>query len=333
MRLTLRAVLALLTLPLAVALLAGPLQDAMTSLGLHLLGWQRDFHRALTLAITEASGTPSVAAWGGLLGVSFAYGVFHAAGPGHGKAVLSAYLLSQGGVVRRALVLSFAAALLQGAVAIILVVGLVHGLGWLTRQAMGSVAWVEQASYAMVMLLGGWLCLRAVRQLRRVAHAPSPDGDHRDPAHGGACCGGGHHLDPVRVADWRTALATVVAIGLRPCSGAVLLLGAATLLGRFSMGAAAVVVMSLGTALTVSMLALASVLARGWAERRVARQSDGRRLGRLVGWTALVGGLAILAVGASLMVNGASGPAASTLLGEPPAREGGGHPLGGGSPQ
>ncbi|MGQ4878016.1 nickel/cobalt transporter [Billgrantia sp. LNSP4103-1] len=301
-------------------------QGGLQSLSLQLLSWQRDFHRALTLAITQFSSTPSAGAWTALLGVSFGYGVFHAAGPGHGKAVLATYLLSQGGAVRRALALSFAASLLQGLVAIGLVVVLVHGLGWVTRQAMGSVAWVEQASFLMVTLLGGWLCLRALRQLRRpaagqahpAAHAHGhPPHDH-DPSH--ACCGGHHHVDPNQAADWRTALATVVSIGIRPCSGGVLLLGAATLLGQFAVGVAAVMVMALGTALTVSALALASVVARGWAERRLAKQDGMQRAGRLLSWAALGGGLAIMLLGISLTIAGVNQPASAPLLGEPPAR-------------
>ena len=319
-------------------------QGSFQSLSFQLVSWQRDFHRALTMAITELSGTPSPATWMALLGISFGYGVFHAAGPGHGKAVLTTYLLTQGGAVRRALALSFAASLLQGVVAISLVVVLVHGLGWVTRQAMGSVVWVEQASFLMVALLGAWLCLRAIRQLRRPAthaHRRSSSrvsADHTpDPHHGHEhCCGGHHHVDPRQAADWRTALATVVAIGIRPCSGGVLLLGAATLLGQFPVGVAAVLVMSLGTALTVSGLALASVVARGWAERRLARQSSMERAGRMLGWASLGGGLAIMALGISLSVTGVSQPASAPLLGEPPSRSAGAespartNPLGGG---
>ncbi|MCE8022361.1 sodium:proton antiporter [Halomonas sp. MCCC 1A11036] len=315
-------------------------QGGLQSLSLQLVAWQRDFHRALTMAITQFSGAPTTAAWATLLGVSFGYGVFHAAGPGHGKAVLTTYLLSQGGAVRRALLLSVAASLLQGLVAIGLVVVLVHGLGWVTRQAMGSVAWVEQASFLMVTILGAWLAQRAIRQLRRSSVSQAAQHDH---AHGHShdhdhhCCGGHHHVEPNQAADWRTALATVVTIGIRPCSGGVLLLGAATLLGQFAVGVAAVMVMALGTALTVSGLALASVFARGWAERQLVKQNSMQRAGRLLSWAALGGGLAIMALGISLSVTGVTQPSSAPLLGEPPARSApaervsppGGHPLGG----
>lgn len=272
-----------------------------------MLSWQRELHRGLTLAITQLSSAPSTATWATLLGASFGYGIFHAAGPGHGKAVLSTYLVSQGGAVRRALLLSVAAALLQALVAIALVALLVHGLGWLTRQAMGSVVWVERVSFAMVALLGLWLCYRALHQLLAAyrplvaSHETHHHEVHHD--HHDACgCTHEHHVDPTRIGNWRTGVATVFAIGLRPCSGGVLVLGAASLLGQFWAGVAAVLVMAVGTALAVSGLALASVMARGWAERRVVARASGRGARRLLGWVALAGGLFIATLGVSLSV-------------------------------
>ncbi|WP_299316929.1 sodium:proton antiporter [uncultured Halomonas sp.] len=295
----------------------------MRGLSLQILAWQRDLHRALTLAVGGWSEMPSWATAGWLLALSFGYGVFHAAGPGHGKAVLSTYLVSQGGGLKRALGLSFSAALLQGMMAIAMVLVLVQGLGWLTRRAVGSVASLELASFLMVALLGAWLCLRAWRLLRRTKadgghgqhdhhHAHHHEHGHSH-AHGhqhdGCGCGSRHHLAPEEVGNWRTALATVVVIGLRPCTGAVLMMGAASLLGHAALGATAVMVMALGTAMTVSALALASVLARDWVIRHYGRFAGGAaRLGRLSGWLAMGGGLAILWLGVSLAWQVGSAP-------------------------
>lgn len=60
-------------------------------IGIQLVAWQRDLHRALTTAIATLDAVPTATAWLSLLGLSFGYGVFHAAGPGHGKAVLSTW--------------------------------------------------------------------------------------------------------------------------------------------------------------------------------------------------------------------------------------------------
>jgi len=328
----------MLGLLLVAAVLIMVWQGGFQSVSYQLLGWQRDLHRSLTLAITELSRTPTMATWVSLLSISFAYGVFHAAGPGHGKAVLATYLATHGGAVKRALGLSFAASLLQGVTAIALVVVLVYGLGWVTRQAMGSVVWVEQASFLLVAALGAWLCWRAVKQLRRAyqperaAHSHSPDHEHNqdhEHSHGhdhSHCCGGAHHIEPHQALDWRTAMMTVGAIGMRPCSGAVLMLGAASLLGQFEVGVASVVAMSVGTGITVSALALASIFARGWAQRRLSRQQYSQRgVQKTTGWVALTGGALIVVLGISLSVAGVAQPASGPLLNEPPARQG--HPL------
>ncbi|OJA05562.1 nickel/cobalt transporter [Halomonas sp. QHL1] len=326
----------MLGLLLVAAVLIIVWQGGFQSVSYQLLGWQRDLHRSLTLAITELSRTPTMATWVSLLGISFAYGVFHAAGPGHGKAVLATYLATHGGAVKRALGLSFAASLLQGVTAIALVIVLVYGLGWITRQAMGSVAWVEQASFLLVAALGAWLCWRAVKQLRRAyqperaAHSHSPGHEHnRNHGHShdhSHCCGGAHHIEPQQALDWRTAMMTVGAIGMRPCSGAVLMLGAASLLGQFEVGVASVVAMSIGTGITVSALALASIVARGWAQRRLSKQQHSQRsVQRATGWVALAGGALIVVLGVSLSVAGVAQPASGPILNEPPARQG--HPL------
>jgi len=320
----------ILGLLLAAVVLVIVWQGGFQGVSYQLLGWQRDLHRSLTLAITELSRTPSMATWTTLLSVSFAYGVFHAAGPGHGKAVLATYLATHGGAVKRALGLSFAASLLQGVTAIILVVVLVYGLGWITRQAMGSVVWVEQASFLLVAALGAWLCWRAVKQLRAAYQAHGHDRSHshshshdHDHSH---CCGGAHHIEPQQALDWRTAIITVGAIGMRPCSGAVLMLGAASLLGQFEVGVASVVAMSLGTGITVSALALASILARGWAQRRLSKQQHSQRsVQKATGWLALAGGVLIVTLGISLSVAGVAQPASGPLLNEPPTRQS--HPL------
>ncbi|RQW69435.1 sodium:proton antiporter [Halomonas sp. YLB-10] len=323
----------------AVLILALEASGALDALGHWVIAMQADLHRRLTQAVTLLDRTPSSDAWLTLIGLSLFYGVFHAAGPGHGKAVISAYLVSQGGAWRRALALSVAAALLQGAVAIVLILALVQGLGWLTREALGSVVWVERLSFALVALLGLWLSARALGRLLKIARsssadpAPSHDGHHgpHEPRrhhqyHGHHehhdCCSGHHHVSPH--GPRREAWLAVLAIGARPCSGAVLLMGVTSLLGQPWMGGAAVLAMSLGTALTVSTLGLASVLARDWVAARAARTSAarGRVMARLGALVALTGGLLIAGLGILLMSQvGASDP--SLPLMSPGGRPGG----------
>src|SRR5438105_11656505 len=98
-----------------------------------------------------------------LIGLSLAYGVFHAAGPGHGKAVISAYLFASGETLKKGILLSFAAALVQALSAIVLVTVLAMVLG-ATARAMDDMALtLERASYALMVAVGLWLLWRKGR--------------------------------------------------------------------------------------------------------------------------------------------------------------------------
>ncbi|MGM8932401.1 nickel/cobalt transporter [Salinicola halophyticus] len=336
------SVVARLLIPLALLVAIGIAGYALRwwqQVAVQIVLWQGKLYHALVEAVSALNRAPSVTTWSVLLGVSFGYGVFHAAGPGHGKVVLSTYLASQGGVWRRALGLSVLAALLQGVMAIATIGVLVFGLGWLTRQAMGSIDQAELASFVIVSLVGLWLCVRSLRRLWRSHHVgaapatvtsaftpvtpgsrssqsslgpvlPSRHAHHAHHAHCG--CGHEHHIDPREAGDWRVALLTVLSIGIRPCSGAVLLLGAAALLDQFGKGVVAVLAMSLGTALTVSSLALLSVLARDWVKRHLKPTAAS---GQWQAWVGLAGGALILVLGLSLtLAQWQQGPAAAPPL-------------------
>lgn len=125
-----------------------------------ITAWQQAFYTRLTEAV-KALKTDGTAVFL-LAALSFAYGVFHAAGPGHGKAVISAYLLANEASARRAVGLSFLSALLQAAVAIA-IVGVAAVVLNLTSLAMNAATrWVEVASYGLVVLLGLSLVWRKI---------------------------------------------------------------------------------------------------------------------------------------------------------------------------
>ncbi len=127
-----------------------------------LMGWilsqQGFFERALSAAVRASRADPSALPW--LAGLSFAYGVLHAAGPGHGKAVLASYMVANERALRRGIALSFLAALLQAAVAVTLV-GLLSLVFRVTAIGMrDGAALIEKVSYVGVAALGLWLTWR-----------------------------------------------------------------------------------------------------------------------------------------------------------------------------
>lgn len=255
---------------------------------------QAMFYRSLAGAIRAAKLDGS-ATWA-LLGLAFAYGVFHAAGPGHGKAVISSYLVANDETWRRGVVLSFASALLQAVVAVA-IVGIAAVLLGMTGSAMGeTVRWIEIVSYVLIALIGarllwvkGGALLRALRASPR-DHHHEHDHDHHHHEHprhehGDACghdhasaWGHAHGPEPQDLAGpggWRRGLSAIVAVGLRPCSGAIIVLVFALAQGIFLTGIVATLAMGFGTALTVTAIALLAVGGRGLATRLAQTKSGG----------------------------------------------------------
>jgi nickel/cobalt exporter len=286
-----------------------------------VMGWlfakQAEFYRALSGAIRAAKADGS-AAWT-LFGISFLYGVFHAAGPGHGKAVISSYLVANEETWKRGIVLSFASALLQALVAVA-IVGIAAVLLNATAATMKrTVDVIEIVSYSLIILIGlrlAWVKGRAFVATLRTLHRPAavgaavtPAHHHHDHAHdhhahavGGhdhdhqahqhdhdhgaahdhhdhchhdhahddhaSAWGHAHAPEPQELAGpggWQRGLSAIVAVGLRPCSGAILVLVFALAQGLFWAGVVATFIMGVGTAITVAVIATIAVGAKAWA--------------------------------------------------------------------
>jgi len=271
-----------------------------------IFGWlfakQSEFYREMSATIRAAKSDGSAVFT--LLAISFAYGVFHAAGPGHGKAVISSYLVANRETARRGVVLSFASALMQSLVAVV-VVGIFAWLLNATAKTMcGAEKAIEIASYALIAAFGARLVwvkgggfMRALQVRRPISatalasqshghdhqHAHGHGHDHHDHDHDRHHHEhdehGGHSHGPLPSelagpAGWRRGFGAILAVGLRPCSGAILVLVFALAQGLFWAGVAATFVMGLGTAITVATIAALAVSAKDVA-RRLSAASEG----------------------------------------------------------
>ena len=274
-----------------------------------LVEQQRDYHRELTTALKSLSQEGNWEAFTALILGSFLYGIFHAAGPGHGKAVLTSYLLSHGENIGRTLSLATLAAFCQGVVAILIVYGLIYLAGWIPRETSSAVQWSERFSFFLVAALGAWLAFRALKAIywfwctRRslVSMAHDHDALHTNGTNT-VSCGHDHLPSPKQMdaaGDWRGMIGVALSIGMRPCSGAILVLVFAKAFGIAWSGVGAVFAMSAGTAITVASLALLAIKARGIASSLI--KNDTGNWAVLSSGFALLGGLFILAIGIGLL--------------------------------
>jgi len=272
---------------------------------------QRALHAELATAVKAVRDSgPAAQLW--LIGLSFLYGVFHAAGPGHGKVVISTYLLTHESQLKRGIGLAFASSFVQGLTALAIVWIAVGLLGWAFRDARGVVDDIEVASFALVGLLGFALMVAAGRRLfsrwRTSGHAHSGD------SHACGTCGHSHGIaqqDLDKSSSWAGMAAVVLAVGIRPCSGGVLVLLFAHVAGVPISGAIAVMAMSLGTAATVSTLAALAVHARRTSLRLADALPEDRagRVSTALDAVAFAGGGLVLALGISLVGAALQAPA------------------------
>ena len=296
-----------------------PSGGMLAPLLVHINQYQQEFYRALTGALKAMRQNPAEL-WK-LIGLSFAYGVFHAAGPGHGKAVISSYMVANEVELRRGIFISFASAALQGLTAVAVAGAAFLILRGTSISMTDATTALERASFAMIVLFGGWLLVRKLRALVPVRrsdtallfagagtepHVHGPDCRHgfgdfaaSDAAtsQGFVCesCGHAHLPSPQSLGSSRFGLgeawSAIIAVGLRPCSGALLVLTFSLLNGLYLGGVLSVFAMAFGTAITVSILASLAVGAKDLALMFAGRTS---RAGAFIGHAAEIGGAVVI---------------------------------------
>ena len=243
--------------------------------------WQRDL--AAQLLALRRHGNDA-ATWLALSGLGFLYGILHAIGPGHGKAIIATFTLSQPTARRQTLAIAIGGALMQGVSAILwvaLAMGLLH---LLMPDAVNHSHWLNRANAALIIAIGAYILYRHRPRRRHDAHCACGHHDHH------------HHDTPATstLSPW----AAIVAIGIRPCSGAVISLAAAWSWSLIGAGIAMTLAIACGTALTIATIALLCYHGRQHLARRLTH--DGARLARLTRTLALVGGLILILLGALL---------------------------------
>jgi ABC-type nickel/cobalt efflux system permease component RcnA len=206
---------------------------------------QRDINHALTDSVAglKSGGSPGAIAL--CLAIAFAYGVFHAVGPGHGKAVILSYFLSREARIMRGIWMGSQIAFFH-VVSAIAIVLLVH---WLLdvafAQPVDQLQFLKLGSYGAIAAIGLFMLVGAARRLR-VA----------DAGHDHHACGGAHGGESGILS---------FAVGLIPCSGAVLILVYALANGLLVAGILMTLCIAVGMAITLSAIGIAAVYARARA--------------------------------------------------------------------
>jgi ABC-type nickel/cobalt efflux system permease component RcnA len=239
-----------------------------------LVGWvahqQAGLNGAISAAIREVAQGGSWSALATVLGLAFLFGVLHAVGPGHGKFVVSSYLLSRRATIARGVAMGGLVSLVQGIVAILLVAILGIFLRLARFDVLDHAATVETVSYGLILLIGLKLLYHALRgDAHDHAHGALPAAGaldhhhgHADHAHHDHAHDRHAHHDHAPGRRERSPVQLILAAGLVPCSSAIIVMLFALANGAFFIGAEAAIAMSVGMGMTVAGIGVLSIVAR-----------------------------------------------------------------------
>lgn len=283
--------------------------------------WQKVLHGMLADHINAVSEN-AFKYGGALIGLSFFYGVFHAVGPGHGKAIIVTYLGTNKESIRNGILISFTAAILQSIIAIVLVSALARVLKFKLADVQNYGNDITIVSYILVMILGVLLVVTSVRRLvvfhrsKTLVHHGESSHDHshshsHNHSHSHSDnhthqheddCGCSHvHVSEDNQSLWQT-FTVILSMGIRPCSGAIIVLIYAHLVGVYIYGVIAALLMGIGTGISVSLIAIAAIYGRSWLERFVTDSSSmsAHTHLSLTYYVRFIGGLILMLLGWSL---------------------------------
>lgn len=127
---------------------------------------QRDLYQQLVSILFTIKNEPIQ--MGGLILFSLLYGIIHAAGPGHGKFIITTYLATQTSQLKKSLILTTLSALLQVLVAILLVSTLFFVINksvkWLKIGEYG----LELISYSFIIMVGIFISYRSIKKFNKI---------------------------------------------------------------------------------------------------------------------------------------------------------------------
>lgn len=295
-----RRILSFVAIALLVVLGVLWMTGAFDRIGFWAAQQQRGFQETIALSLRAARAGEAGAVLA-LLGACFAYGLAHAAGPGHGKVLIGGYGMARAVPMVRLSLIALAASLGQAVTAVALVYAgvFVFNLG---REALVGVTEDVMApvSYGAIALIGLWLMWRGWRRVRE----PVQHHDHAHEGEGAVCSSCGHAHGPTldQVSETRSlrdALMLIGGIAVRPCTGALFVLILTWQMGIGMIGIAGAFAMALGTGIVTIAVGLAAGGLRGGMLAGISGSPRVAQVAAVV--ELLAGGVVVLLAGGLLL--------------------------------
>ncbi|WP_369685708.1 nickel/cobalt transporter [Photobacterium toruni] len=257
--------------------------------------WQRNINGQLSDLLYDAQ--QNITAAYSLAGLSFLYGIFHSLGPGHGKVIVTTYLATNPAKIKASLIMTIISAFVQAIVAITLVSILLLFFKSSMRQVNDTADQLISYSFMAMLLLGVIVIYRSLRQAWQLKMAQQ----HHN--HGSECgCGHKHFANADEInnaSSLREYIVIIFSIGIRPCTGAILVLLFANMVGLYWLGIISAILMAVGTALTTSAIALLTLSSKKIVSHYLATNERQRPMTRII--IKLLGGILLVLLGLLLL--------------------------------
>lgn len=237
---------------------------------------QRDLYKQVTDKLQQYKKGGSTQTLLLIIVISFLYGILHAAGPGHGKSLASAYFLSQKERVAKAIYLGLLIALIHSGSSVIIVLVLKFVLQMFSVVVFDDVSFYAQLiGFSLVIGIGLFVLIMAVLEIIKKNHE--------------------EEKKPKRLGFW----GVVLAVGIIPCPGAMTILIFTNSLEIMSTGLLMILAMSLGMAVTISAAALIAVFIRKGAAGTAGKFTEKTIVFPVI---ELIGALLIITIGAFFLL-------------------------------
>ncbi|WP_028863967.1 nickel/cobalt transporter [Psychromonas aquimarina] len=304
------------------------------SLVISSIRWQGEINNQLSELLYLAKENLFEAGFS-LAALSFIYGILHSAGPGHGKIIVTTYLATHPTKVKVSLLLSALASLMQAVVAVLLVSVLLLVYQSSMREINHKAELLISFSFIALILLGLFISYRALKQILLFNKNSKSPGDRQtvtvstlkaikpedkvsvhQPGKTGyikaistkeqdSCgCGHKHLAAPSKInqaSSLREYAAVIFSIGIRPCTGAIMVLLFANMLDIYWLGIISAFIMAVGTAITISSIALLTISGKHLIRRYLRSHTAAFKLSLFSLLLQLSGGSALFLLGLLLI--------------------------------
>jgi len=204
---------------------------------------QKSLNESLAAITRSLQGSRSLAGLLFVMLISLVYGMFHAAGPGHGKTIVSSFFLANDAKLRHSIVVGYLIAVVHAVAALAVVLILYYVIrGLFSTGVEQADHYIQLVAFGILAVLGAFMLVGRIRGTAHHHH------DHAEDKDGGL--------------TMRSLLGIALPAGAIPCPGAVAVILFALSLHMLGVSVLAVISISIGMGVTISLTGALVILAK-----------------------------------------------------------------------